>query len=194
MRILILICIILTACSESQSYLPKPRVYPLVEYPEKSYTNYQNEDCPFSMDVADYMRYQKDSLKNADEVKFNCWFDLYCQELNTYIHFSYVSFEGRAQFDELVSDAFEMADKHNIKANYRDEIKINYPDRRLYGLLFEIDGPVASPMQFYLTDSTSHFLRGSLYFKGTVNRDSIQPVYDFIKSDIEPMMESFEWQ
>ena len=87
-----------------------------------------------------------------------------------------------------------MVDKHNVKANYRSESIIENEDARLYGVLFEIDGPVAAPLQFYVTDSTSHFLRGSLYFNSQVNRDSVAPVYDFLKLDFERMMESFEWE
>lgn len=146
------------------------------------------------MQIPGYMNYVKDSLRNENESGYNCWFDLYAKGLNTVLHMSYVSFEGRRSFDKLVEDAFEMADKHNIKASYRDEIKISFPDRSVYGILFEIDGPVASPLQFYLTDSTHHFLRGSLYFRDVVNRDSIEPVYKFVTQDLQPMFQSFEWQ
>jgi len=73
-------------------------------------------------------------------------------------------------------------------------MRLFFPDKKVYGLLFEIDGPVASPIQFFLTDSTTHFLRGSLYFKDVVNRDSIQPVFEFVKEDLEVFFESFTWK
>lgn len=190
---LISFVVLLLACNSEQSFLPKPRIYPKVIYPERSYSEYINNECPFVMNVPDYMVYLEDTLKNKNEAKFKCWFDLHSTELNSSIHFSYVDFKSRSEFDQLVADAFEMVDKHNIKASYRDEIKISFPEKRLYGLLFEIDGPVASPLQFFLTDSTQHFLRGSLYFKDEVNRDSLEPVYEFIKQDFQPMFETFRW-
>ncbi len=107
---------------------------------------------------------------------------------------SYVPITSRKQFDGLVSDAFEMADKHNIKASYRQESAISKPEGNLHGLIFEIDGPVATPLQFFVTDSTQHFLRASLYFKSAVNRDSIAPVYAYLKEDIYGMIESMEWR
>ena len=63
----------------------------------------------------------------------------------------------------------------------------------MYGLIFDIKGDAASEYQFHLTDSTSHFLRGSLYFNTAPNQDSIQPVLDFIKQDIAHLLETFEW-
>ena len=145
------------------------------------------------MEIPEYFQILKDTNRIASENEQACWYDLYCEELNSYLHLSYVPFKGRPAFDKLVSDAFEMVDKHNIKASYRNEIKISHADKNLYGLLFEIDGPVATPLQFYMTDSLNHFLRGSLYFKAGVNRDSIAPVYDFLKVDINNMIGSFKW-
>ena len=107
---------------------------------------------------------------------------------------SYVPITSRKHFDGLVSDAFEMADKHNIKASYRQESAISNPEGQIHGLIFEIDGPVATPLQFFVTDSTQHFLRASLYFKSAVNRDSIAPVYAYLKEDVYGMIESMEWR
>ena len=145
------------------------------------------------MEIPSYMNFVNDTLKSQNEQKFKCWFDLHSNELNASIHFSYVSFENRSGFDKLVGDAFEMADKHNIKASYRDEIKLSFPEKEVYGLVFEIDGPVASPFQFFLTDSTEHFLRGSLYFEDVVDRDSLKPVYEFVRADFQPLFDSFHW-
>lgn len=193
MRITILLLILFISCKDEVVPLPKPRIYPKVTYPDKNYTAIKISDCPFEMDIPEYFKFIKDSGQTAEEEKHKCWFDLYCEELNTYMHFSYVDFNSREEFDKLVGDAFEMVDKHNIKASYRDEIRINKPEDRIHGLLFDIDGPVATPLQFYLTDSTKHFIRGSLYFKSRVNRDSIAPIYDFFKQDIDKMLSSFQW-
>jgi len=185
------------SCDNGQVLVPKPRMFPKVNYPVKSYTSFDINTCPFKMDIPKYFQYIKDTTvidyptnKNVD---VSCWFDLYSKELNAYMHISYFDIQKSIGFDKLVGDAFEMADKHNVKANYRDEIKIDDPSRSLHGIIFEIDGPVATPLQFFVTDSTEHFLRGSLYFKSKVNRDSIAPVYNFLKEDITRLLESFKW-
>lgn len=183
-----------SACKEGEVQLPKPRIYPKVIYPEKNYESLDIDGCPFKMDVPSYFQYVKDTDQTAAEKKHDCWFDLYCEKLNSYIHISYIKFSGRKAYDKLVADAFEMADKHNIKASHRQELKIEKQEEDVHGLIFEIDGPVATPLQFFMTDSTEHFLRGSLYFKSGVNRDSIAPVYDFLKVDVGRMVESFVWE
>ena len=182
-----------SSCKDDQIALPKPRVYPKVNYPVKEYAELEIDNCPFTIEVPTYFQYAKDDKQSTEEKKHKCWFDLYCEELNTYVHLSYINFDNRETFDNLVGDAFEMADKHNIKASYRQELSIDKPEENVHGLIFEIDGPVATPMQFFVTDSTKHFLRASLYFKSSVNRDSVAPIYDFLKVDMGRMIESFAW-
>lgn len=185
--------LLITACKEEKIFIPKPRIYPKVTYPEKSYTTLSIDDCPFAMEIPKYFQPIKDQDRLESEKKHKCWYDLYCEQLNSYVHLSYIPIENRTEFDKLIADAFEMADKHNSKASYREELVISNPEKDVHGLIFEIDGPVATPIQFFVTDSTEHFLRGSLYFKSSVNRDSIAPVYDFLKIDIGKMIESFGW-
>ncbi len=191
--ILSVITIILwTSCTDNGPQLPKPRIYPRIEYPEKSYHLQVFNDCPFEMNIPDYFDVLQDTFQK-DNAQNKCWFDLYSQELNAYLHLSYIDIDNRKHFDKLMLDAFELADKHNIKANYRDEIKISKPQNNVHGILFEIDGPVATPLQFFVTDSTTHFMRGSLYFKAQVNRDSIAPVYDFLREDVIELLDSYQW-
>jgi len=189
---LLLIILFFPSCREEIIVLPKPRMYPKIDFPEKSYRSFTTSDCPFSMDIPQYFKVIADT-DSLHQDKNQCWFDLHSSELNTYLHLSYLPVDNRKHFDKLMVDAFEMADEHNIKANYRDEIKISDSERNMHGIIFEIDGPVATPIQFFVTDSTSHFLRGSLYFKSQVNRDSIAPIYDFVKTDINKLLETFVW-
>lgn len=191
---IILLLAFCTSCKDDVALIPKPRIYPKVIYPQKSYTAFASPDCPFSMEIPEYFQFIKDKEQTADEKQHKCWFDLYTKDLNSYIHLSYIEVQNRKNFDKLVSDAFEMADKHNVKASYRQELVVTKEEEKVHGLIFEIDGPVATPVQFFLTDSTQHFLRGSLYFKSKINRDSIAPIYDFLKLDIQHLIESFEWE
>jgi len=189
----LIIALLLASCTEEKVNLPKPRIYPKVVYPTKDYQDWTLSDCPFTTELPTYFKSVKDNKQNTAELKHKCWYDLYCEELNTYIHLSYLPFSSRKEFDKLIADAFEMANKHNIKASHREELKIENDADNVHGLIFEIDGPVATPIQFFMTDSTQHFLRGSLYFKAAVNRDSIAPIYDFLKVDIGKMIEEFDW-
>lgn len=196
MRTIILFTLIgfLVACGGEQVSTPKPRLYPKVVYPKKVSENMDLHYCNFTFDFPNYAEAVQDSFFFEEEIIDKCWFDLIIKSLNGRVHCSYIPIKNRSHYDELVKDAYELVTKHNVKANYRDEKRIDFEDRNVYGMQFEIDGPVASPFQFYLTDSVSHFLRGSLYFNDKVNSDSIAPVYEYVKNDVENMIVSFRWK
>ncbi len=178
------IFLILVGCS-SPEFRPKPRSFPKVIYPEKKYKSFFQSDCPFSFAQGEYTIYQPD----IQLPKNPCWFDLYYPDFDARLHFSYYPLIGGPKgLEKLKQDAFKMADWHNKRANYIDEVPLEN------GFIFFIDGPAASPLQFYLTDSLSHFLRGSLYFNTAVHPDSLAPVYEFIKEDVFFLIESFEWK
>ena len=59
--------------------------------------------------------------------------------------------------------------------------------------MYDYEGTTATALQFYLTDSTKHFIRGALYFHSEVN-DSIAPISDFLKQDMKILIESFRWK
>ena len=171
---------------------PKPRSFPRIEFPERKATVFKQEYCPFTFSYTDYNVLIKDTLFFNERPENECWFDLNCPSLNSYLHCSYYPVDNIKSLDKLITDAFVLSNKHNIKANYIDEYPINKKDG-VYGYVFDIEGDVASPFQFYLTDSTDHFLRGSLYIKAKARPDSLAPVYDFLKKDIMEMINSFEW-
>lgn len=183
--------IFLSGCGENSVPTPKPRSFPKVDFPERSYLNFDADYCSFVFQYPGYSEILKDEYFFEEDPLDECWFDLSLTPFNGALHCSYIGLINRDHFDEMVNDAFEMVGKHNIKAQFRDEYPIEKDN--VYGMLFELEGEVASNLQFYLTDSTSHFFRASLYFNSKVNSDSIAPIYDFVKSDILNMIETFEW-
>ena len=46
----------------------------------------------------------------------------------------------------------------------------------------------------FLTDSTKHFLVGSLYFYSRPNYDSLLPALDYIEKDVVHLMETLSWK
>lgn len=93
-----------------------------------------------------------------------------------------------------LDDSHYFANKHQVKATGLDEIAILRDSAKVYGLLFDISGNTASSLQFYVTDSTKHFLRGSLYFNSIPNIDSLQIVVDFLKKDILHIINTTAWK
>jgi gliding motility-associated lipoprotein GldD len=94
----------------------------------------------------------------------------------------------------LIEDSRRLVFKHTVKADGISESRIDHPDAKVHGLYYDIEGNAASSVQFFVTDSTEHFLRGALYFYASPQIDSIKPVLDFVKKDIAVMLETFKWR
>jgi len=185
--------IILFSCSEQAVKSPKPRMYPRVIYPEKNYVNFDTTLCSFGFKYPKYNTIQQDNFKFEGKPTDPCWFDLSSKDLNTSLHCSYYNINNKKDISSLIDDAFNLAGKHNVKANYRKETIIENK-YGVKGILFDIEGPVASPIQFYLTDEKTHFFRASLYFNSKVNPDSTAPVLTFVKQDIDTLIATFRWK
>ncbi len=184
---LFILSIFFAGCT--QDYSPKPRGYFNIKFPEKKYQTYSS-DCPYSFDFPVYAKVLADTQKDAKP----CWLDVAYPEFNGRIHLSYQPVNSRQQFDQLVEDARTFAFKHTVKATAIDEGVISYPERKVYGVYYSIDGNTASSVQFFLTDSSKNYLRGALYFNEQPRLDSIQPVLDFVEKDIDVMIKSFKWK
>lgn len=188
----LLACVLLPAGCEEPVYTPKPRAYPRVVYPTRAYQPFDRSYCAFTFEYPRYATIEQDTAFFDDKPANTCWFNVYFPDFNARVHCSYYPVTGRSSFDKLVADAHELANKHNLKANYIDEFRIEKPNH-VSGFCFNIEGPAASPFQFYLTDSTRHFLRGALYFNTQARPDSLAPVFDFLKQDIMQMVNTFSW-
>lgn len=183
---------IVVGCYSSPEESPKPRMFPKQLFPSRTINQFHFKSCPISFEKPDYLLPSNDSASFDSKVNTDCWFDLSNKSLQASIHFSYFKVKDRNNFDQLVNDVYKMADEHNTKASFRKESIIDNGSN-VHGLLFEIQGPVASPLQFYVTDSTNHFLRASLYFDTRVNPDSTKIIYDFIYEDISRIINTFNW-
>jgi len=171
------------------TYTPKPTGYFRIDLPEKSYHQLVS-DCPFTFDVPDYAKI----VQNVSTPNKPCWFNVEFPKLHASIYLSYKPIETDTSLNTYLEDSRTLAFKHTIKANDIEQKILMFPDKKVYGLIYTIEGNAASSYQFHLTDSTNHFLRGSLYFNNIPNQDSIQPVLDFVKKDIERIYQTFEWK
>lgn len=191
--LLIACCLLLVSC-EGYTPVPKPRAYPRVLYPVKAYVPFDASYCHFTFDMPAYAQIEQDTAFFDEKPKDECWFNLSVPKLNAKIYCSYYPVNNRKDFDELVADAFAMTNKHNIKATYIDETRVNRPEDRVYGVVFNVEGAAASSYQFFLTDSTRNFFRGALYFNTQTRPDSLAPVIDFMKQDIDRLVGTLKWQ
>ena len=121
------------------------------------------------------------------------WVNVEIPRFKASIHLTHKDVKGN--LGEYLEDIHTMVTKHLQKASGMNDSLVINPERKVYGMVIEMDGKgVATPLQFYLTDSTANFVRGTLYFNFVPNNDSMQPVIDYLKQDINRMINSFEWK
>ena len=178
---LITIILILGGCK--QRFSPKPKGYLRIDLEQKQDSLFQPIHCPFYFNSANYFK-----LK----IQPNCWIDLEYPKHNATIHLTYK--RVNQNLINLLEESRNMAYKHTIKADAINEKTYLNNINNTYGTLYDIKGPVASSVQFHITDSMKHFIRGALYFNTNPNQDSLQPVINYVRKDIIRIMESLQWE
>lgn len=179
--------IFISSC-ENKQYQPKPRGYFRIDFPEKEYAKLDTMKY-YSFEYPVYSKVTPDYLSPQETE----WVNVEFPSHKGTIHISYKTINDN--LDVYLEDSYTMMSKHMSRAmGIRDSIIIN-PEKDVYGLVYFLEGEgVASSLQFYLTDSIEHFLRGSLYFNVKTNNDSLAPVIDFITDDVRHMIETLEWK
>jgi len=180
------LCILLFSCSKNP--VPKPYGYYRIDLPEHRYERFSGYP-EFSFDLSVYA----DIEPVIDTVEGE-WFNINYPAFNAQIYGSYFPMKP-AQLNAFLEDNHKFVYRqHVMKADAIVGQTFDNPEKKVYGTLYLIEGNVASPLQFILTDSTSHFFRASLLFDAVPNRDSITPVLNYIKEDVVRLIESFTFQ
>lgn len=179
---------VITSCDDDDVvYSPKPRGYSRIDFPAKEYRLYDTT-CPYTFEIPVYSQMMADKDAKTEP----CWLNLEFPRFKATLYLSYKPVNNN--ISKYLDDSHDFAKRHQIKATGVDEVVILRDSAKVYGLLFDISGNAASSLQFYLTDSTRHFLRGSLYFNSVPNIDSLKIVVDFLKADVLHMINTTSWK
>jgi gliding motility-associated lipoprotein GldD len=192
-KILFFIIILTVVLACNQKYSPKPRGFFRIDFPEKQYHTL-NSDFPYQFEIPDYANITPDSRNPGKKD----WININVPGNKAEVHISYYQLQNapkpsRQLLAEFIEETRELAYKHSVKANAIEEQIFMNPGRDVYGTIYRIKGNAASPVQFFLTDSTTHFLRGALYIRATPNIDSLKPVVDFLEEDVIRLIETTYW-
>ncbi|NBV36927.1 MAG: hypothetical protein EBR94_06630 [Bacteroidetes bacterium] len=122
------------------------------------------------------------------------WYNLQFPSLDVTLHLTYYKFNQWNLFDSLIYDTRKLVNKHIQKADDIVERPTQFLNPAAKGLVFSIQGNTATNFNFYVTDSTSHFLRGALYFNNHTESDSIAPVYQFVEADVLHLIKTLKWK
>ncbi|MCK0161443.1 gliding motility lipoprotein GldD [Allomuricauda sp. F6463D] len=181
-RILIFVIVTTLFVGCKEEVLPKPKAMLSLDYPAAEYT-VAGSDCVYTFDQ---------NIVSTIKESEDCSSVLDYPMMNGSIYLTYKPVNGN--LDTLLVDAQKLSYEHVVKAdNIVEQPFINSEDG-VYGMFYEVSGNAASQSQFYVTDSTNHFVTGSLYFYAKPNYDSILPAAMYLQNDIRRIMESLRWK
>ncbi len=172
--------ILFTSCKDDA--VPKPSAYLRLDYPEAEYAAFAN-NCPYGFE-----------MNAAAEIKEKqpCSFTIDYPKMKATLYLSYKPV--RNDINVLLRDAQKLTYEHVIKADNIVEQPYINPEQKVYGMFYMVGGNAATNSQFYVTDSTRHFITGSVYFYAKPNFDSIMPAADYIRNDMRRLMETIRWK
>ena len=172
--------LILTGCKND--VVPKPSSHLRLDYPVARYVTFENH-CPYTFEM------------NADAIiteKANCNFTINYPKMRATVYLTYKPVN--ANINLLLRDAQKLTFEHVIKADDIIEQPFLNAEKKVYGMFYQVQGNAATNAQFYVTDSTKHFVAASVYFNAKPNFDSIMPAADYIKNDMRTIMETMKWK
>jgi len=180
-------CIFFMGCNKD--YLPKPKGYNRIVLLDHAYKSLP-DTFPYIFEISKYATILKDSSWMAEKY----WIDIFYPELMANVQITYKSVNNsQTLLEEYINDAFKLTSKHQIKAYSISDNIIKTPNGKTAAIA-ELTGEVPSQFQFYITDSTTHFLRGALYFRTARKNDSLAPVIEYLKKDVIHMLNTLEWK
>lgn len=149
--------------------------------------NYETDRFSF-----EYNKGQTIKLKNPDKAG-EIWFDISDPEIDATIYCSYLPIDAEGLYRAL-EDSYHLAYSHVSVSDGISQEQIRKDSLKTYATIYDIGGQVATPIQFYVTDSTSHFLRGSVYYNKAVKLDSVAQLTKLLRNDVEILIESLRWK
>lgn len=179
----VVLAFLLQGCASDP--IPKPHGHLRIDLPERGYTPWNEED------VLSAERPVYTTVRETRRTPSSRWYDLSFPGQRATVHLTWSPVNGQLQ--EMIEDAHSFKDKHGAVATRIRSSRLLRDSSRVFGTLFEVDGDAASPMVFYLTDSTDNFLYGALYFNSRPNGDSLAPVTERIRADMRHLAETLEW-
>ena len=182
----LLMILILFSCR--QNYTPKPPAYFRIDFPEREYRMYDTIS-PFMFEYPVY----GNLAYLIPPVSDSCWLNINFPKYKGTIHLSYRKIDSN--LDQLMEDSWKFVySKIAMRADAVNRREYENPELNVYGTIYDIKGDAASTVQFFVTDSVKHFLRGSLYFSVQPNYDSLAPAIHFFREDIIHLIETVKWK
>ena len=183
---------LIIACNTNYT-VNKKRGYFKIDFPEKKYTSFDRPGYPYSFEYPVYANVIRDTSFFGDAPENPWWINIDFPQFHSRVFVSYKEI-GKYKFDSLVNDAYTLSYKQHVQKASSIEPEPFKTPNNIEGVYFSLEGNTATANQFFLTDSVKHFLRGALYFDATPNEDSLSIVNDFLKKDLQHIIQTLKWK
>lgn len=164
-----------------------------IEFPEKKYQSFDQPGYPYTFEYPVYSNIVKDTVFFDAKPENDWWINIDIPRFGGRIYISYKEVQ-KNNFDSLVNDGFKMAYKQHTDVSTGINDSVMRTPNGVEGIYFSLSGNTATANQFFLTDSTRHFLRGALYFNAAPNEDSLGIVNEFLKRDVLHLINTLRWK
>jgi gliding motility-associated lipoprotein GldD len=188
----LLFIVLLLSCNSNYT-VGKKKGYFRINFPEKEYKLFDQPGYPYVFEYPVYGVVSKDT-SFFDDKAGDWWINIDVPEFRSRIYISYKPIDEKNKLDSLVNDAFKMAYKKHSEISTGITDSLMHTKNGVEGIYFNLAGNTATANQFFLTDSTRHFLRGALYFDAAPNSDSLGIVNDFLKQDLFHLINTLRWK
>jgi len=190
---LLLACLCGLSACRPETYTPKPRGYFRISFPEHAYRAFSGEGYPYRFEYPMYAEISRDTVFFDEKPENPYWINMTFPALGAQLFLTYKEIRPGQAFEQLTEDAYKMSYFHDIRADYIADHIFHTP-HNVHGVFYNVGGNAASNLQFYATDSVRHFLWGALYYNATPNADSLRPINEFIRKDLDHLLETLQWQ
>lgn len=194
----------------NSTYTSKKRGYFKINFPERKYVKFEQSGFPYTFEYPVYARIIKDTTYFENNPNNPYWINIDFPMFRGKIFMSYKKIGDKStykvktsagykdstginSFERMVNDSYKLSFKNDIKA-YSIEDSLMHTPNNITGIFFSLTGNVATSKQFFLSDSTKHFLRGALYFDATPNEDSLKIINDFLQQDMNHLINTLQWR
>lgn len=180
----VIISLVFIGCNSMPEAIPRPKGWPRIDLPAHEYKTFSNGTCPFTFEypkVATIEKQREDS----------CWADFFFPQFEARWHITYRDVpESGKTWAQHYEEYRKLVYKHIQKVSQIKETPLQFGESR--GTMFELFGTVGVPAQMIYGDSLN-IVMVSFYFDEAIRDDSLSPVINFLKEDMQHLAQSVKW-